>query len=221
MSHPNSEHSQTGTKGRKSTARPSVRPKTKARTPKKVEIPAVESSNLPPRKKKSEVLVLKHYRLRNVDVNQTEAVVVQRGADPNDVVRKQYERGVNVDTALGAPGEDGLFGLYPGRRLAELLQQDTNGLISFALNQGVVPTIIQEYRGIIQGLNDTLQGLRSQLTALPIAPSSEFSTTGLQLQQQHEFAVTEVADEAEDVLGMFFGDENTDGAGEAQSFSTS
>lgn len=210
MTHSNSEQPSPSTKGRKLTARPLARQKTSART-KKVETPAVENANRPPVKKKSEVLVLKHYRLRNVDVKQTEAVVAQRGADTNDVVRKQYERGVNVDTALGAPGEDGLFGLYPGRRLAELLRQDTDGLISFSLNQGVVPAIIQEYRGIIQGLNDTLQGLRSQLTAHPIAPSGEYSTTGSPSQRQQEYAVTEVADEADSVLDMFFGGGSTDG----------
>src|SRR5258708_4605782 len=104
--------------------------------------PATERSNQPPRKKKNEALVLKHYRLRAIDVRQTEAVVVQRGSDLGDTVRKQYERGVNVDTALGAPGENGLYGLYQGQRLAELLRADIDGLISFALNHGVVPTIL-------------------------------------------------------------------------------
>ena len=40
---------------------------------------ATERSNRPPRKKQKEALVLKHYRLRAIDVRQTEAVVAQRG----------------------------------------------------------------------------------------------------------------------------------------------
>lgn len=220
MTQQNPEQSPTGNEARNTTARASKRPATKRHATKKVKIPAVESSNLPPRKRKSEALVLKHYRLRNIDVQQTEAVVKQRHTDVNDVVRKQYERGVNVDTALGAPGEDGLYGLYRGPRLAEVLRPDIDGLISFALNQGVVPTVIQEYRGIIQGLNETLQGLRSQLASLPMA-SATFQAAGNQAtpQQQEFSAVTEVADEADNVLGMFFGgSEDTDGAVEAHGF---
>src|SRR5260370_14449203 len=104
--------------------------------------PPTERSNLPPRKKKNEALVLKHYHLRAIDVRQTEAVVVQRGSDLGDTVRKQYERGVNVDTALGAPGENGLYGLYQGQRLAELLRADIYCLISVALNHGVVSAVL-------------------------------------------------------------------------------
>jgi len=51
----------------------------------------------------------------------------------------------------------GLYGLYQGSRLAELLRVDIDGLISFALNHGVVPTMLQEYRRIIGDLNTTLQ----------------------------------------------------------------
>lgn len=202
---------QTGDEGRKKTARSSSHAKARATRGKGLSSSSVGSSSMPPRKRKSEVLVLKHYRLRKVDVDQTEAVVAQRSADTNDVVRRQYERGVNVDTALGAPSEDGLYGLYRGQRLAELLRPEIDGLISFALNNGVTPTILQEYRGIIQGLNESLQGLRSQLAAFPPpSHSTDYSTTDFQMQQQ-EFAVTEIADEADNVLGMFFGDGNTNG----------
>lgn len=217
MTQQNSE-SQGGNQVRKATARTSQRSTTKRRTTRKVEIPAVESSNLPPRKKKSEALVLKHYRLRAADVEQTNAVVAQRRADPNDVVRKQYERGVNVDTALGAPGEDGHYGLYRGQRLAEVLRPDIDGLISFALNQGVVPTIIQEYRSIVAGLNETLQGLRSQLAALPMPAAGSGVGMQMSLQAPEVTAVTEIADEADGVLGMFFGGGETEDAVETSNF---
>src|SRR5260370_41059486 len=92
------------------------------------EEPLTGRSNLPPRKRKNEALVLKHNRLRAIDVRQTEAVVAQRGSDLGDTVRKQYERGVNVDTALGAPGLNGLYGLYQGQRLPELLRADIDRL---------------------------------------------------------------------------------------------
>src|SRR5258708_23823013 len=168
--------------------------------------PATERSNQPPRKKKNEALVLKHYRLRAIDVRQTETVVVQRGSDLGDTVRKQYERGVNVDTALGAPGVDGLYGLYQGQRLAELLRADIDGLISFALKHGVVPTMLAEYRRIIEGLNETIQSSRSQMATLPPVPGTRSFSSGRidqTNQQPEEFpftAVTEMADEADGVL---------------------
>jgi hypothetical protein len=170
-------------------------------TSKQEETSSVSRSNLPPGKKKSEVLVLKHYRLRDVDVRQTVAVVDQRGTDINDVVRKQFERGVSVDSALGAPGEDGRYGLYDGARLAELLRQDIDGLIGFALKHGVVPTVIQEYRTIIRGLNETIGGMRGHLASLPQTPTSPV------FGQVHQLsgAVTERSDEADSVLGLFFG----------------
>jgi hypothetical protein len=196
--------------------RPSARTsKRKASTPakrhitKKEEIPAVESgsTNTPPRRQKNEALILKHYRLRAVDVRQATAVAEQRSSDVNDVVRKIYERGANIEAALGASSEDGLYGLYRGPRLAELLRQDIDGLIGFALNQGVVPTVIQEYRGIIQGLNETIQGLRTQITSLPLASVSQAH------QQPTETALTagtEISDEADTILGMFFGSPSND-----------
>ena len=173
---------------------------------------STERSNLPPRKKKNEALVLKHHRLRAIDVRQTEAVVVQRGSDLGDTVRKQYERGVNVDTALGAPGENGLYGLYQGQRLAELLRADIDGLISFALNHGVVPTILQEYRRIIQSLNETIQRDHPQMATFPAGigatsfSNNQMNLTNLQPEELQFAAVTEVADEADGVLDMFFGD---------------
>jgi hypothetical protein len=169
---------------------------------------AVKSANPPPRKKKNEALVLKHYRLRATDVKQTEAVAHQRGLDLGDLVRKQYERGVNVDTALGAPGEDGLYGLYQGSRLAELLRADIDGLISFALNHGVVPTILQEYRRIIGDLNTTIQSDRPPMATQSPAPegTSSLGNQAHHSSQQSSFIpATEVADEADGVLGMFFG----------------
>ncbi|HEY4036385.1 MAG TPA: hypothetical protein VGL94_20705 [Ktedonobacteraceae bacterium] len=182
------------------------------------EEPLTGRSNLPPRKKKNEALVLKHNRLRAIDVRQTEAVVAQRGSDLGDTVRKQYERGVHVDTALGAPGEDGLYGLYQGERLAELLRADIDGLISFALHHGVVPTLLAEYRRIIAGLNETIQSVRIHAGTFTPAPEAALFSNGqmMQTNQQTEAvqftAVTEVADEADGVLGMFFG--NSDSSNE-------
>ncbi len=168
----------------------------------------VKSANPPPRRKKNEALVLKHYRLRTTDIKQTEVIAHQRGSDLGDLVRKQYERGVNVDTALGAPGSDGLYGLYQGARLAELLRADIDGLISFALNHGVVPTILQEYRRIIGSLNEAIQSNHSSRVTPSSVPEAT-STLSHQTNQRPQESVfppaTEVADEANGVIGMFFG----------------
>lgn len=172
------------------------------------EEPLTKRSNLPPRRKKNEALVLKHYRLRAIDVKQTEAIAHQRGLDLGDLVRKQYERGVNVDTALGAPDSDGLYGLYQGSRLAELLRAEIDGLISFALNHGVVPAILQEYRRIIGSLNEAIQSNYSSRVTPSPAPQGT-STLSYQTNQQPQDSTfppaTEVADEADGVLGLFFG----------------
>jgi hypothetical protein len=112
-----------------------------------------------------------------------------------------------VDTALGALGSDGLYGLYQGQRLAELLRADIDGLISFALNHGVVPSMLAEYRRIIAGLNETIQSSRLQMETLPPGTGA-ISFASCQMQQSEMFqvtAVTEMADEADGVLGMFFG----------------
>ena len=168
---------------------------------------STKRSNQPPRKKKNEALVLKHYRLRAIDIRQTEAVIIQRGSDMGDTVRKQYERGVHVDTALGAAGPDGLYGLYQGQRLAELLRADLDGLISFALNHGVVPMMLAEYRRIIAELNETIQSLPRKAGTFPHVPKATSLSNGqMQLPDASQIAaVTQVADEADGVLDMFFG----------------
>jgi hypothetical protein len=180
---------------------PQVAPDKELRSPAK-------SANPPPRRRKNEALVLKHSRLRGIDIKQTEVIAHQRGSDLGDLVRKQYERGVNVDTALGAPASDGLYGLYQGSRLAELLRADIDGLICFALNHGVVPTILQEYRRIIGSLNEAVQGSHlSRVMPSPVPQGT--STLSHQINQQPQESalppVTEVADEADGVLGLFFG----------------
>jgi hypothetical protein len=189
-----------GVRASSRTPRRAARPA--ARQRKGGETPAVEVPNSPPRKKKSEVLALKHWRVRTVDVQQAEAVAKQRQSDFNDLVRKQYERGVLVDSALGAPGEEGLYGLYRGTRLAELLRADIDGLINFALNQGMIPTMIQEYRGIITNLNETLQGLRMQMATLPVVMQQTVPSPAESAPASAP--VVEVAEEVESILGMFF-----------------
>jgi hypothetical protein len=146
--------------------------------------------------------------LRITDVEQTEVIAHQRGSDLGDLVRKQYERGVNIDTALGAPDSDGLYGLYQGSRLAELLRADVDGLICFALNHGVVPTILQEYRRIIGSLSEAIQHERTANTTLSPAPEDTPSLENRGNHQSQQFSsipATEVADEADGVLGLFFG----------------
>lgn len=161
-----------------------------------------EGTPVPPRKHRREELVLKHYRLRVADVEQTNAIAAQRRTDPNDIVRRQYERGVLTDSALGAPGEDGLYGLYRGQRLAELLRPDIDGLLGFTLAQGVVPALIQEYRTIIASLNETIQGLRAQ--------GASYSSAALSAEvapQPDMTAATDISEEATNVLDMFFSGE--------------
>lgn len=135
-------------------------------------------------------------------MDQTNAIAAQRRTEPNDVVRKQYERGVLTDSTLGAPGDDGWYGLYRGQRLAELLRSDIDGLLGFALAQGVVSALIQEYRTIIASLSETIQGLRAQ--------SASYSSPALPPEvapQPDMTAATDISDEATNVLDMFFSDE--------------
>ncbi len=164
-----------------------------------------KTTNTPPVRQKSTRYTIKRLRLRTLDVLQAEAVALQQGLEYIDLAREQYQRGVQVDAALRPPGEDGKHGLYEGARLAELVRHDIDGLVSFALNQGVVPTMIREYRKMIQGLYDTIQYVRTQGTPsspAPIAPPLPPGET-----PPHQ-AATEVAEEAQGVLGMFFGTED-------------
>lgn len=195
--HTNSGGNEKGTRNRATKRSPSVSKRSTTDTRKVNTSDGGDTSPQPPLKKKNEALVLKHYRLRAADVEQTVAVVAQRRADPNDIVRRQYERGVLTDSALGVPGEDGLYGLYRGERLAEMLRSDIDGLISFALNHGVVPTIVQEYRGLFEILKQP-----SDVSLPPVLPAVQAANTGTLA------AVTEVSDEAASTLNMFFGGSN-------------
>jgi len=73
--------------------------------------------------------------------------------------------------------------------------------------------MLAEYRRIIAGLNETIQSVRIQAGTFPPAPETTSFSNGQMMQtdpQQPEAvqftAVTEVADEADGVLGMFFGE---------------
>ena len=153
----------------------------------------------PPVRKPSTRYTTKRLRLRTPDVVQAEAVAQQQHLEFIDLAREQYQRGVHVDSALRAPDENGLYGIYEGSRLAKLLQSDLDALISFALRHGVTPVIVQEYRGMIHTLNEAIQRVQTQQPALPptAAPAVPSAQTG-------ERVVTDVADEAHDVLNMFF-----------------
>jgi len=154
----------------------------------------------PPIRQKSSKYTIKRLRLRTPDVLQAEAVAEQQGIEFIDLSREQYQRGVFIDAALRPPTPDGMAGLYSAQRLAELLRFDLDGLINFALQQGVVPTIIQEYRILFQTLaaethrQQKAMGADSRETPKPVGADLE----------QTLVAATEVAEEAQGVLGMFF-----------------
>ncbi len=165
-----------------------------------------KKTNTPPVRQKSTRYTMKRLRLRTLDALQAKAMAEQQGVEFMDLSREQYQRGVQVDAALRPPGEDGKYGLYEGPRLAELVRPDIDGLISFALGQGVVPTMIQEYRKMIQGLYDTIRSLRTQGSppSSPVPPAPPLPPGETSPRQ----VATEVAEEAQGVLGMFFGTED-------------
>jgi len=161
---------------------------------------AAPGRSKPPLRQKSSKYTIKRVRLRTPDVLHAEAVAEQQGIEFIDLSREQYQRGVLIDAALRPPTPDGMAGLYSARRLAELLRFDLDGLINFALQQGVVPTIIQEYRILFQTLatetnrQQKAMGTDSRETPKPVGADP----------QQTLAAATEVAEEAQGVLGMFF-----------------
>jgi hypothetical protein len=156
-----------------------------------------EPTNQPPVRQKSTKYTIKRLRLRTPDVLQAEAVAEQQGLEYIDIAREQYQRGVTVDSALRPPGVDGKYGRYEGPRLAELLLRDIDGLISFAISQGTIPAIIQEYRSLLQSRHETLPQV---MTPAPLGDTPEPLLT----------AVTEVDEHALGVLGMFFGTTSAD-----------
>jgi hypothetical protein len=178
---------------------------TRSTAKKKIEIQEIARSNLPPVRRRNEDFVQKHYRLSRFYVGQSEALAHQRHKDAGDLVRQQFELGVNVDSALGPVGENGTIGNYKPQRLAEILDPITNSLIAFQINNGVVPTIIQEYRTTIHALGETLQALQMQLQNLAtgsivIATHPHVSTSSTATE-----AATEVDEEGDAMADMFFG----------------
>nr|BBH87194.1 hypothetical protein KTC_19450 [Thermosporothrix sp. COM3] len=94
-------------------------------------------------KQRSGGLILKHVRLRIRDIQQAEALAEQHDRDLNDVVRTLFERGTLFGAALEPPGPAGCYGLYEGRRLAELLLPDLEKLICFVVRYGCIPAMLE------------------------------------------------------------------------------
>lgn len=180
-------------------------PSTRPTTQKKIEIREIARSNPPPVRRRNEDFVQKHYRLSRFYVGQSEALANQRHKDTGDLVRQQFELGVNIDSALGPIGTNGNIGNYKPQRLAEILDHITNSLIAFQMNNGVVPTIIQEYRATIHTLGETLQALQVQLNNLSTGAIVMTAHPCISASPVATEAATEVDEEGDAMADMFFG----------------
>lgn len=180
-------------------------PATRPAVPKKKQLQESSRSNPPPVRRRNEDFVQKHYRLSRFYVGQSEALANQRHKDAGDLVRQQFELGVNLDSALGPVGENGSIGNYTPQRLAEILDPITNSLIAFQLTNGVVPTIIQEYRATIHALGETLQALQVQLHNLSTGAIVLSTPPYVSPPPTATEAATEVDEEGDAMADMFFG----------------
>ncbi len=143
-------------------------------------------------KQKSQVIGLRHLRLRVRDIEMTDALETQRGTPWPDLSRRIYERGCQIEAACGPPNEQGNYGAYTGARLAQLLAADVDTLITFQMRQGNIPAIIQVLLDVVQR-----QG------TVP-APIASMEAMGARAETENE-ALTAVEEGAVETLDQFFG----------------
>jgi hypothetical protein len=163
---------------------------------------ALVRKNSPPIRTKSTRYTTK-LSLRAPDVQQAEVVAQQQSLEFIDLARMQYRLGVLHDAALRPPGKDGKYGLYAGEYLAQQVRADVDGLNSFLLSQGIVPAIVQEYRLIVQGLQEAIQRFAVAPAAMTASLPTSSSQPPPEEKEPSAAPETQVAEEALDVLSMF------------------
>lgn len=125
--------------------------------------PSVESEE----ERESSLIQLTQYRLLSKNLANVQALVGQRGYPRPDLARRIFDRGDHVESALGAPDpQTGMYGGYTGKRLAEELIHDVNGLIAFVMKYGQVPTIVAQLSERIADMEQIRALLQTEMRTL-------------------------------------------------------
>lgn len=94
-----------------------------------------------------------HPRITPAQSHAGSLVAKQRGQRPMTFWSEALAYGLPVAAALGVPDEQGMYGPWSGKRLAQLLRMTVTQLIEFQIQHGEVPAILELLQR--QGLSPT------------------------------------------------------------------
>ena len=84
-----------------------------------------------------------HPRISAAQSRAGSLVAMQRGQRPMTFWSEAVAHGLPVAAALGVPDEQGMYGPWSGKRLAQLLRMTVAQLIEFQIQHGEVPAILE------------------------------------------------------------------------------
>lgn len=94
-----------------------------------------------------------HPRITPAQSRAGSLIARQRGQRPMTFWSEAVAHGLPVAAALGVPDEEGMYGPWTGKRLAQLLRMTVAQLIEFQIQHGEVPAILELLQR--QGLSPT------------------------------------------------------------------